>query len=144
MVEVGAIPEKPPGDPLACAKRRILYELNKPGFRSPGEPEGPFGRPWSWVRMAIGGKVPAPLFRQAVDELLAEGLVFEVWLEPVGRREAAHVLLLPGGLPRPVPVYQGCPTPTRVPRVVRARGRQDLLPGQRWAADVGRAGASSR
>lgn len=78
-------------------------------------------RPYWIARQAVGGRVGATAFRQAVDALLAEGRLIEATLRPRGRRAAPHVLLLPG---------HAAALGGR--RVASARGRRDILEAEPW------------
>jgi hypothetical protein len=63
-------------------------------------------------------------FYRAIEGLLADGLVIEVWCQPVDSRTPAHQLLMPGhsaGLAHPV---------------VKARGRADRLAAEPWVVDL--------
>jgi hypothetical protein len=77
-----------------------------------------------------GVRVSAADFAQAVEELLAEGKLIEVWLQQVDDRDASHLLMIPGlseALRRPV---------------ARARGTPEVLEAEPWYA--GLSGAESR
>jgi hypothetical protein len=97
-----------------------------PGWR--GEPDRwrhlPGTLPWWEVRQRLGGRVSASDFAGAVEDLLAEGRLIEVWLQQVDDRDAPHLLMLPGrsgGLKRPV---------------ARARGDPVVLTAEPWYAGL--------
>jgi hypothetical protein len=74
--------------------------------------------------MRLGGRVRTAEFAAAVQGLLGEGALIEVWLRSLGRREPAHVLLLPG-----------CSAALKNP-VVRARGLDEAMAGEAWYRSV--------
>jgi hypothetical protein len=87
--------------------------------------------PWWQLRQRLGGRVDADAFRAAVDRLIAGGELLEVWLARPDRRDAAHVLLLPGhsaALSRPV---------------ARARGNPEALRREPWWHELAGPGSSS-
>lgn len=82
--------------------------------------------PWWWLRQQVGGRVATVAFRQAVDNLICDGELTEVWLRMPDQRDTAHALLLPGYahvLPYPV---------------TRARGKADVLAREAWAIGLPR------
>lgn len=84
------------------------------------------------VRQIVGGRVTAGEFAAAVEALLAEGELIEAWLMRPDRRDASHLLVLPG-------------RHEEFPRAVAcARGRADVLAAEPWAASIasGSAGAA--
>ena len=85
-----------------------------------GWEQAPGSCAWWALRQHLGGRVTAAEFADAIDALIAEGLLIEVWLAPPDRRQTPHCLLLPGrseGLRHPV---------------ARARGRADVLSREPW------------
>jgi hypothetical protein len=85
-----------------------------------GWEQAPGSHAWWALRQRLGGRVTAAEFADAIDALIAEGLLIEVWLTPPARRQTPHCLLLPGrsdGLRHPV---------------ARARGRADVLSREPW------------
>src|SRR3954466_7213593 len=85
-----------------------------------GWEQPPGSHAWWALRQRLGGRVTAAEFVDAIDALIAEGLLIEVWLTPPPRRQTPHCLLLPGrsdGLRHPV---------------ARARGRADILSREPW------------
>jgi hypothetical protein len=80
--------------------------------------------PWWEARIRLGGRVPAAAFAGAVEDLLAEGKLIEVWLERSGGRDAPHLLMIPGkssALKRPV---------------AQARGQPEVLAAEPWYAGL--------
>jgi len=64
------------------------------------------------LRQRLGGRVKRQAFVEAVQALLAEGRVIEVWLAMPDMRESPHCLLLPGhskALKHPVAQGPGAP-----------------------------------
>ena len=85
-----------------------------------GWEQAPGSCAWWALRQRLGGRVTAAEFAEAIDALIAEGRLIEVWLAPPDRRQTPHCLLLPGrsdGLRHPV---------------ARARGRADVLSREPW------------
>jgi hypothetical protein len=80
--------------------------------------------PWWELRIRIGGRVSADAFAQAIEDLLAEGQLIEVWLARADGRDAPHLLMLPGkssALKRPV---------------AQARGKPEVLAAEPWYAGL--------
>lgn len=120
IVTLGGLPQRP--DPATNLRRRILEALRAGGTWS--QDGVPGARPWWALRQAVGGRVDAATFAQAVEDLMAEGKVVEVWLRVPDRREPPHLLLLPGSR-----------VPLRYP-VARARGRPEVLAREPWANEL--------
>lgn len=73
--------------PLSTLKRRILDLLSL-------QPNGDAIRwPWWALRQALGGYVRSQQVRAAVEELIAEGRLLEVWDTSRGRRQPRHTLV---------------------------------------------------
>jgi hypothetical protein len=126
----------PAYDPISHIGSRILEAIrlgeqwpypdedNDPWIHRPGS------MPWSALRRRVGGHVRAPEFAMAVERLIDEGRLIEIWLEPRGMRRMGHSLLLPGrseAVDRPI---------------VMAKGRPDVLAAEPWAAELGLQDAS--
>lgn len=120
IVTLGGPPQRP--DPGAKLRQRILEALETGGSWS--QDGVPGARPWWAVRKAVGGRVNAVTFAQAVEELIAEGKVIEVWLSMPDRREPPHLLVLPSF--RVVLRYP----------VARARGRPEVLALAPWSKEL--------
>ena len=78
-----------------------------------GWEQSPGSHAWWALRQRLGGRVTAAEFADAIDALIAEGLLIEVWLTPPARRQTPHCLLLPGrsdGLRHPVARARAAPT----------------------------------
>jgi hypothetical protein len=97
-------------------RRRSFYEddpvewRHRPGLMN-----------WWVARQLVGGKVSTEDFNTAVDALILDGRLVEVWLVRPDQRAAPHMLVRPGKfakLPRPV---------------AQARGRAEVLAGEPWA-----------
>lgn len=129
VVTLGAPPT--PEDDRERLKKRIIGLLRAGVPRLyRAEERGPWLTPpgacaWWEMRQRVGGRTARADFRAAVDDLLAEGRLIEVWLALPGRRTPAHALLLPGAS-----------AALRHP-VAQARGRSDVLAGEPWAAALG-------
>jgi hypothetical protein len=107
--------------------RSRILELVRAGVpRRHGDARGegwwhrPGALPWSETRQRVGGRVKAAEFTAAVEDLMAEGNLIEVWLRMAGRRAPSHVLLLPDH-----------PEALRHP-VARARGLAEVLEEEPW------------
>jgi hypothetical protein len=134
IVTVGAPPA--PGSEGERLQGRILELVGRGVPRLSSGPDGRLGYhgewwhppgalPWWETRQRAGGRVGAEVFRAAVEALVADGRLLEVWLEPDGQRAPGHLLLLPG--------YSGALRRS----AVMARGRPDVLRGEPWAAGLG-------
>jgi len=71
---------------------------------------------WSGIRYFLGGFYKTEAVREAVDSLLQEGKILEVWWhDGTRRKEAKHWVILPGLL-------------DKLPGIHRIRGRQEIIP----------------
>lgn len=81
----------------------------------------PGALPWWEVRQRIGGRIRTEVFAEAIENLLAEGSLIEVWTKMLGARPDGHILMLPGHSDA-----------LRWP-VVRARALREVLEQESWA-----------
>lgn len=124
LIEVGNHPTPP--DPHARLIARIMDLIARGkrwGYEDAGRPDPehqwwiwPGVCPWWEARQGIGGRTPSERFRRAVDDLLTEGRLIEVWLVQRDDRTAPHLLMIPGhsaALRRPVARARGNPKAIR-------------------------------
>jgi hypothetical protein len=130
VVTLGEIPT--PDDIITSVRSRVLELLSRGVPREPSDDRGdgwwhrPGALPWWELRTRVGGRVASTTFAGAVEGLIADGRVIEVWLAAHGRRTPSHVLLLPG--------HSGA----LKGRVVRARGHEGVIAGEPWASALER------
>jgi hypothetical protein len=137
VVTIGSDPVHP--DRSARLRARIMrhLEAGEPAYRWDSEagyvPDGwrvaPGVSPFWRLPTKIGGMTTNEAFYQAIERLLADGLVIEVWCQPTDGRTLAHQLVMPGhsaGLAHPV---------------VKARGRPEVLASEPWGGSLMRSGS---
>jgi len=128
IATIGPPPQRPTRAELVRAGilRVIAAGVCWPGFLGYPDrwPARPGAMPWWTVRQRVGGRVSAADFAAAVEGLLAEGRLIEVWLERRDGRSIPHLLMIPGcseALSRPV---------------AQARGKPEVLAAEPWYAGL--------